>query len=176
MVDALGLSEYWNNYPNYGISAETVWEKVGGGLYWLHVTQTNEYYNTCALRVSIALVNSGKTISAGQGRTVNNNFKAIRDVTYNGRSIKKDTLFEAEKPGSRYVISASHVSALLTQVLGKKPIKWSSMAEAEGLRDCIVKENREAFFVAVGHAGMIKKDYLDPYFPYTATGEIWLTE
>ena len=31
----------------------------------------------------------------------------------------------------------------------------------------------EAFFADNGHAGMIKKGYVDPYFPQKAKGRIW---
>jgi RHS repeat-associated protein len=179
--DLLGHSVYWNNYPNYvSHSATQVWEKVGGRLLWLHITdkpdpKTGElsWYNSCALRVSISLNNSGKTLLSGHKNT---DFKATSEVTFNNKTIKKGDLLKAEKPNAMYVLSANKIGPVLTEILGKKPLKWTSLEEAIKLRECIEKKNKEAFFVAKGHTGMIKKDYTDPHFPYKDKGEIWITE
>ena len=178
-VDYLGLTKYWDNYPNYDNYAWTaVWDKVGGGLQWLHYTLPKAYSNSCALRVSISIVNSGHTISAGSDRSVNNNYTAGYDVTYIGRTIRKGDLLNAEKPGARYVLAAASVSKMLSETLkGKsKMIKWKTRDDANGLKKAIEKCDKEAFFVANGHVGMIKAGYSDPYFPHSDQGEIWIIE
>jgi len=95
---------------------------------------------------------------------------------YCNKTIKKGDLLKAEKPNAMYVLSANKIGPVLTEILGKKPLKWTSLEEAIKLRECIEKKNKEAFFVAKGHTGMIKKDYTDPHFPYKDKGEIWITE
>lgn len=50
------------------------------------------------------------------------------------------------------------------------------MDEARKMAKCIKEENGEAFFADDGHAGMIKKDYDDPYFPLRSSGTFWRVE
>ena len=50
------------------------------------------------------------------------------------------------------------------------------MDEARKMPKCIKEENGEAFFADDGHAGMIKKDYDDPYFPLRSSGTFWRVE
>ena len=87
-------------------------------------------------------------------------------------------LLKAEDPGKRYVISAHAIPALLDECLGTKvsKMRWRSKDEALKLAECIRKEGGEAFFADNKHAGMIKRGYVDPYFPQEDSGSIWRLE
>ena len=174
--DYLGLSVYWDNYPNYNAyTTSKVWEKVGGGLLWFYYKGI--YENSCALRVSISIINSGKTIAAGYGRNLNNNYTIPEDIVYAGNTIPKGTVLKAEKPNARYVVSAALIETMLTEVFGKGPTtSWTNKKDAEGLKNAIEKNDKEAFFVTDGHVGMIKKGYNDPYFPFRDKGKIWCVD
>ena len=175
--DCIGLSKYWENYPNFDDyeSAGSVWELVGGNLYWGYITGL--YYNSCALRVSRSLVQSGISPVKGTGRNVNNDFTVPKDVEYDGKQFKKGDVIKAETPKKRYVISAALIPALLDECLKddlKEKKTWKNLEDAEKQRNCIEAAGQEAYFAAQGHVGMIKKGYKDPYYPYSMRGTIWI--
>lgn len=80
------------NYSAY--SSSDVWKKVGGWLYWKHLE--GQYVNSCALRVSRALLMSGIVIPKGEGRNKNTDYVAPSDI---GDGIRKGDLLKAEKAG-----------------------------------------------------------------------------
>ena len=172
-IDAFGLSKYWDNYLRYGIyDSFKAWKTVGGNLYWLHLTD-ERYENSCALRVSRALVNSGESIPAALGRWVAKDYTVTEDtISRQGIAIKKGTVLKAEKPGSRYELGAEKMKGCLDSIITgdklkeKKRLVQNSKAVkyAESIENC----NDEAFFIGYStegwwHTGMIKKDYKDPY-------------
>lgn len=182
--DVLGLSKYWDNYLRYGAyDAQDVWEKVGGGLYWLHLTNEGEsYWNSCALRVSRSIVQSGNEISSGDGRNKNNDYTATADASRGSKSVTKGTLLKAEKAGSRYVISARKVPALLDEILSgaevKEKISWKTAEERKTIERKIENCDEEAFFVGSSpfwHAGMLKKGYKDDTSFFSLNkGKAWI--
>ncbi len=177
--DVLGETKYWNNYPNYAkYQSPAVWEKVGGSLLWAFVSHTgDDYYNSCALRVSIALVNSGLRPKAGQGRNRNFDYKVSSAKTRLGVSVKKGQILKAEVSGARYVISARLIPALLNELTGIKAMPWKTKDEARSIADCLRRHNGEAFFASEGHVGMIKRGYTaDENFPNDETGWFWVTD
>ena len=184
-IDACGLTKYWDNYMRYGTyDAQDVWEKVGGGLYWEHLSHDDEdaYWNSCALRVSRAIVQSGDIVNAGDGRNKNNDFMATRNVTRGRKSAKKGEVLKAEKAGARYVISARKIPELLDEIITKdklkKKVEWKTAAEGKALSREIQQCDDEAFFVGSSpwwHAGMIKKGYEeDEHFFELTKGTAWI--
>ena len=176
-TDALGETKYWDNYLNNSAYPDSpdVWEKVGGRLFWSFLTNGN-YWNSCAIRVSRSLILSGHAISAKTGREKNFDIKATKDAERAGKSAKKGEMLKAESPNARFVINARNVGALLDELLTDPSIKkdsWSTVEEALKKAECIRKEDGEAFFADDGHAGMIKRGYVDHYFPQKAKGRIW---
>ena len=177
LIDATGLTKYWDNYLNlsdYPRSPD-VWEKVGGRLFWSFLTIAG-YYNSCAIRVSRSLILSGHVISAKVGREKNYDIKATYDAEREGKSAKNGQLIKAESPNARFVINARNVGTLLDELLTDPTVKkdsWSTVDEALRKAECIRKEDGEAFFADEGHAGMIKKGYVDKYFPQKSKGRIW---
>ena len=177
LTDSLGETKYWDNYLNNVAYPESpdVWEKVGGRLYWAFLT-IDYYWNSCAIRVSRSLILSGHTISAKAGREKNYDIKATSDAERSGKSVKKGTLIKAESPNARFVIKARNVAAALDEILTDASIKkdsWNTVEEALRKAECIRREDGEAFFADDGHVGMIKKGYVDRYFPQKSTGRIW---
>ena len=176
-TDPNGLTKYWDNYLNlldYPHSPDA-WEKVGGRLFWSFLTISG-YNNSCAIRVSRSLILSGHAISAKSGREINYDIKATIDAERKGKFAKKGQLLKAESPNARYVINARNVGVLLDELLTDPTIKkdsWSTVDEALKKAECIRNENGEAFFADDGHAGMIKKGYVDKYFPQKSKGRIW---
>ena len=172
--DALGLSKYWDNYMNFDeYRTSQVWEKVGGNIYWMHLTDSR-YENSCALRVSRALVNSGETITAAKGRWVAADYTVLKDtVSRQGVLFKKGTVLHAEKPGSRYELSAENMKGCLDGICTGEKLKekkhfvqnLKAIKYAKQIADC----HDEAFFVGYStegrwwHAGMVKKGYQDPH-------------
>lgn len=177
LIDTLGKTKYWSNYLNNATtpSSPDVWEKVGGRLFWSFLT-IEGYWNSCAIRVSRTLILSGHSISAKAGREKNYDIKADRTVQRAGKSADKGTMLKAESPNARYVIAARNIGDLLDEVLTDSTIRkdsWNSVEEALRKAECIRQEDGEAFFADNGHAGMIKKGYVDPYFPQKSKGRIW---
>ena len=176
LIDPLGETKYWDKYMNFNdYESGDVWKQVGGNLYWGYLS--GQYYNSCALRVSRTLILNGHHPKKGSQRNVNKDYETLKElVGPDGVAIPKGTKFKAESNGERYVISAHAIPALLDECLTDPTIKklnWKSEEEAERLRDCIEKEDGEAFFAANGHVGMIKKEYKDGNFPFKPTGRIW---
>ena len=177
LFDPNGLTKYWDNYLNlsdYPHSPD-VWEKVGGRLFWSFLTIAG-YYNSCAIRVSRSLILSGHVISAKVGREKNYDIKATYDAEREGKSAKNGQLIKAESPNARFVINARNVGTLLDELLTDPTVKkdsWSTVDEALRKAECIRKEDGEAFFADEGHAGMIKRGYVDKYFPQKSKGRIW---
>ena len=177
LFDPNGLTKYWDNYLNlldYPHSPD-VWEKVGGRLFWSFLTIAG-YYNSCAIRVSRSLILSGHVISAKVGREKNYDIKATYDAEREGKSVKNGQLIKAESPNARFVINARNVGTLLDELLTDPTIRhdsWSTVDEALRKAECIRKEDGEAFFADEGHAGMIKRGYVDKYFPQKSKGRIW---
>ena len=176
LIDATGLTKYWDKYMNFDdYTSGDVWKQVGGNLYWGYLSGT--YHNSCALRVSRTLILNGHSPKKGEHRNVNKDYVTLKEiVSPDGVVIPKGTKLKAESNGKRYVISAHAIGSLLDECLTDptvKKLKWRSEEEAKKLRACIEKEDGEAFFAANGHAGMIKKGYTDTNFPYKPTGRIW---
>ena len=176
LIDATGLTKYWDKYMNFNdYTSGDVWKQVGGNLYWGYLSGT--YHNSCALRVSRTLILNGHSPKKGEHRNVNKDYVTLKEiVSPDGVVIPKGTKLKAESNGKRYVISAHAIGSLLDECLTDptvKKLKWRSEEEAKKLRACIEKEDGEAFFAANGHAGMIKKGYTDTNFPYKPTGRIW---
>jgi RHS repeat-associated protein len=172
-IDSLELSKYWDNYMRYYVhDSSDVWKAVGGNLYWQHLTDEG-YENSCALRVSRALVNSGESIPIAPGRWVAKDYTVKEDTaSRQGITFKKGTVLKAEKPGSRYELSAEKMKGCLDSVITGDKLKEKKMLlqnskavkYAESIENC----NDEAFFVGYStegwwHTGMIKKDYKDHY-------------
>lgn len=182
--DILGLSKYWDAYLGYdAYGPQEVWEKVGGGLYWLHLTNEGDaYWNSCALRVSRSIVQAGDEISAGDGRSRNNDYKATMDATRGAKSVTKGTVLKAEKAGARYVLSARKIPALLDEVFSgdklKKKVRWKTSEERKSIERQIENCDEEAYFVGTSpywHAGMIKKGYKgDTSFNSLNRGNAWI--
>jgi hypothetical protein len=177
LPDSLGETKYWVNYLNNVAYPESpdVWEKVGGRLFWSFLT-IDHYWNSCAIRVSRSLILSGHTISANADREKNYDIKATSDAKRLGKSVKKGTLIKAESPNARFVIKARNVAVALDEVLTDANIKkdsWNTVDEALKKAECIRKEDGEAFFADDAHVGMIKKGYVDRYFPQKSKGRIW---
>ncbi len=172
--DALGLSKYWDNYMNFDkYRTSEVWEKVGGNIYWMHLSNF-KFENSCALRVSRALVNSGETIPAAIGRWVAKDYTILNDtVSRQGILFKKGTVLHAEKSGSRYELSAEKMQGCLDAILTKDKLKekkrFIQNSKATKYAEEIANCNDEAFFVGYStegrwwHAGMVKKGYQDPH-------------
>ncbi len=176
LIDATGLTKYWDKYMNFDdYTSGDVWKQVGGNLYWGYLSGT--YHDSCALRVSRTLILNGHSPKKGEHRNVNKDYVTLKEiVSPDGVVIPKGTKLKAESNGKRYVISAHAIGSLLDECLTDptvKKLKWRSEEEAKKLRACIEKEDGEAFFAANGHAGMIKKGYTDTNFPYKPTGRIW---
>ena len=159
------------NFDKYRTSQ--VWEKVGGNIYWMHLTNS-KFENSCALRVSRALVNSGETIPAARGRWVAADYTVLKDtVSRQGILYKKGTVLHAEKSGSRYELSAENMKGCLDGIFTGEKLKAKkyfvqnskAIEYAEKISNC----NDEAFFVGYStegrwwHAGMVKKGYQDPH-------------
>jgi RHS repeat-associated protein len=189
--DLFGMSVYWDNYPNYSLypSEETtkVWEMVGGRLFWNHITEPLRkkpddgntilrWLNSCALRVSIALNKAKKTIRAGEGIERNFDVKADMEISYGEKTIKKGDTVKATPPNTRYVVRANNMPDVLSKIDKLKKVPWSTKKDAKGLRKCLENQDKEAFFTGMGHVGMIKKGYEDPYFPFDEKGTIWIIE
>jgi RHS repeat-associated protein len=193
--DYWGMSAYWDNYPKYtqrdatgnpiadANSYETtaVWQMVGGRLLWEHLIDEKEenYYNSCALRVSISLNKSGKTIGKNDGADWNFNKKADKDVNKNGVQVVKGQLLKAHPDeNQRYFIRASQVPVFFDKSFPNvEKLTWKNQEEAQKHKNCIEKNDAEAYFFAKGsinHAGMIKKGYKDPYYQNYTTGQIWV--
>jgi RHS repeat-associated protein len=176
LIDATGLTKYWDKYMNFkDYTSGHVWKQVGGNLYWGYLSGI--YYDSCALRVSRTLILNGHSPKQGKQRNVNRDYVILKEiVSPDGVVIPKGKKLKAESNGKRYVISAHAIGSLLDECLTDptvKKLKWRSEEEAKKLRACIEKEDGEAFFAANGHAGMIKKGYTDSNFPYKPTGRIW---
>lgn len=182
--DLLGLSKYWDGYLRYGTyGPQEVWEKVGGGLYWLHLTNEGDaYWNSCALRVSRSIVQAGDEIAAGDGRNKNNDYTATGDASRGSKSVAKGTVLKAENAGGRYVLSARKVPALLDEIFSgdklKKKVNWKTSEERKSIERKIKNCDEEAYFVGTSpywHAGMIKKGYNDDTsFHSLAKGKVWI--
>ena len=172
-IDHLGQSKYWNNYMRYHTySSGDVWKQVGGNLYWLYLTDA-KYENSCALRVSRSLVNSGETIPTALGRWVAKDYTVIQDTTSRqGSFFKKGTVLHAEKPGSRYELSAEKMKGCLNGMFTGEKLKekkyFVQNSKAVKYAEQVANCNDEAFFVGYStqggwHTEMVKKDYKDPY-------------
>ena len=173
-IDALGLSKYWDNYMNFDkYRTSQVWEKVGGNIYWMHLTDPR-YENSCALRVSRALINSGETIPVAKGRWVATDYIISKDtMSRQGILFKKGTVLNAERSGSRYELSAEKMKSVLDGIFTGEKLKEKkhlvqnskALEYAKRIANC----NDEAFFVGYStegrwwHAGMVKKGYQDPH-------------
>ena len=173
-IDNLGLSKYWDNYMSYQTyTTGDVWKQVGGNIYWLYLTDA-KYENSCALRVSRSLVNSGETIPAATGRWIAKDYTVLNDTTSRQDTFfKKGTVLHAEKPGSRYELSAEKMKGCLDGIFTGEKLKEKKHlvqnSKAIKYAEQIAKCNDEAFFVGYStegrwwHAGMVKKGYQDPH-------------
>lgn len=171
--DLLGQTKYWDNYMRFGtFSSEQTWRQVGGNLYWLHLTD-DDYYNSCAIRVSRSIVNAGESVKAGPGRWAAKDFVATKDVvSADGISYSKGHVFKAERPKARYVTAARRVPEYLDEVFtGEKLIAKKSFKTVDSAIEYareIQKCNGEAYFAGSStsgwwHSGMVKKGYDDPH-------------
>ena len=178
-IDSTGLSKYWDNYYSYvkGVdNSAQVWKLVGGRLYWMHLSNSLEYNNTCALRVSRALNKSGAQITGSAKTERNFDFTTTKDVVDDGGIVvKAGTKLIAEDTGFRYILKARDIEGELTKTFGTPFAEWFSRAQALKIRASIERCDREAFFADKGHTGMIRRGYDgDEYFPYKERGKIWL--
>ena len=76
-------------------------------------------------------------------------------------------------PNTLYKVPDDNFLEIL-QIRGLTKKKYSvELEEALKKAECIRKEDGEAFFADDGHAGMIKRGYVDQYFPQKSKGRIW---
>lgn len=130
-------------YPN-GKATEDVWKQAGDNLYDNHVSGGSEYYNSCALRLSIALHNCLGNFDAIDGIT-------IRNIVTN----------------KRYIISAASMHNFLKNKLGSPHglLNNGDHAALEALQQDIGPA-RVVIACSDSHAALIKNDYADQHVPH----------
>jgi RHS repeat-associated protein len=155
-VDICGLrasaAALWSAYPNYSTtSTADVWAMAGGWLQQNFLAGDHNYYNSCALRLSIALNGSGNAIPKGT----------------KGASICES---------NRYIISASSMLDYVSAEWGAADEKLSEggLADLKGKLD----NGKIAVVINGGHVGIVTKDYADQYTPYAYSGamSVWILE
>lgn len=145
----------WQAYPKYEnwcgnpeqvkvTDTDQVWEMAGNNINDMHVNdRTGEYYNSCALRVSIAILGCIENIPYVKGVT-NKNF-----------TTKK-----------RYIISAANLMNFLVDSLEDEPFILKTESELTSLRQSLTK-SQTIISVNSGHAALIRRRYFDEYTPYS---------
>ncbi|MCB0541308.1 MAG: hypothetical protein KDE33_27620, partial [Bacteroidetes bacterium] len=131
----------WKGYPHYGYgsnpngySSEEVYEMVGGNIYEGFLS--GEYYNSCALRLSVALIHCGHEIPYIKDLQTNYNFKDKK----------------------RYIISAYHMKLYLEVILGNVHEFVNDVIEVEKLQNRL-GNNEISILANAYHIGIVKKDY-----------------
>ena len=187
--DGLGLApipdsnSFWSAYPNYNhyVTSGKVWEKVGGNLYWSYLL--GDYFNSCALRISIGL-NASEESKIPSGKYTNRamDFTTTRKETrkFEERKLlnkqnaglyqdmlrfeenylnKGKTILKASLTG-RFIISANRIGEYFIKSWGEGTAIKTKI-ELRKYEDCLA--GKVAIFSAGGHTGVLRKGYRDPY-------------
>ena len=176
-------NSFWSAYPNYNhyVTSGKVWEKVGGNLYWSYLL--GDYFNSCALRISIGLnaseeskIPSGKYTNRAMDFTITRKekrkFEERKLLNKQNAGLYQDmlrfeenylnkgkTILKASLTG-RFIISANRIGEYFIKSWGKGTAIKTKI-ELRKYEDCLA--GKVAIFSAGGHTGVLRKGYRDPY-------------
>lgn len=159
--------DFWDFYHYYPQTTSSTWRQVGGTLLLAHLRdllklrQKRNYYDSCALRVSIAL-HYVQPIPAGTPGANRN-----MDATMNrGESLADEDGYMFTKRikaniRGRFILSSTLMTNYLTKIWG---VGESISSDVELLKfENSLGDKEIGVFATTGHTGVIKKGYQDPY-------------
>ena len=190
LVDSLGNvptgTTFLNAYSPYDYShnGREIWSAVGGSLK-RHLWNDETVYppNSCATRVTIALIKSNEPIPNGSRQYINTLKRGEQGIAGNyivGAGKMQDYLTSAWgttsklSPSSAYYfvskVKKGDISGLREEI--EEKLKCSNVPTDEYV--CVVSSKVNDEPGVSGHIGMVTKTYADRYTPYRDNPAVWI--